>query len=442
MSLLRNSSAVPLLPLRGVLTCFPDPTCSSSRLARRLRDKLLSNGDPAALVMQSASALPACLSNMDPMATIASLATPVGRTPAKVTLPLLLDDRPTERNGTSEDVAALTPSEELDLEVKGMASALVLRSAASMLRGARWRAMQQRWQRSGVPLPQACRSGSESARKAPVAAVDFTGSKLTGGAFESFGVGCGVRAIGPATGADTAVAQALVQPGELRARRAGALAALLLSICDPFAVGPTGLPALGSTAAALAVRLLCTAAEAPAAGTQLTAVMRRIMLRALALLCLRQLRPAAPLLNSTSSSALGSSSLCGMQPSDRRQSLSLRSLPACELWTMPPSSPETVRPLQHLPHAIGQRLLALVTAATSSDARAEIASLLYLAAQLVAVSAPLVVQAAACSSLLPALEAVAQLLVAAGDPARWPLSLVHLMDSLLLALAGELLACT
>jgi hypothetical protein len=363
---------------------------------------------------------------MDPMATYTSLATPAGRTPAKVTLPLLLDDRPVEQRSNSEDIAALTPSDELNLEVKGMASALVLRSAASMLRGARWRAtQQQRLSCPGAPLPAGWRSGSKSARKA---SADLAGSKLSGWRRES----CGVRAVGSATGFDHAVAQALVHPGDVVARRAAALAALLLSVSDPEAVGPAGDPESGPAAAALAVCLLCTAAEAAAASTQLIAIMRRVMLRGLALLCLRQLRPTVPVLASAPPHS-GPGRLIA------RRSLSVRGSPLCDLWTLPPPALEAVRPLQHLPHAIGQRLLTLVPAAESTDVRAEIASLLHLAAQLVVVSAPHVVQVAACSSLLAPLEAVAQLLVGAGNPSGWALSLVHLMDNLLLALAGAFL---
>ena len=415
-------SAVPMLPLRGVLGTVAEPASSSSRLARRHRDKLLAShtgGDPSGLMFASTPMLPLGLATADSMTSIASLGTPAGRTPAKVTLPLLLDSRPADRDSAADNSGSVvpTPSEEIDLEVKGMASALVLRSAASMLRGARWRAAQQRRLAAAAP------EGSESARRAHFA--DGGGQKLAGGVLEAFPAGSGVRALGAVTGPDLAAAQMLSQPGACCGRRAAALVATLLAACDARRVSAAALPRAADAAAALAVRLLCTAQEAAREGPQATAVMRRVLFKSLTLLCQPHMQtpPSAP-------------PPAGLSRAERRRSLPPAGAPACERWALATRPPEAARPLHHLPHAIARRLAVLTAAESSHGARAETASLLQLAAQLVAVSAPLAVQEAAFAALLGPLEGVAQYVAAAGDVAQWHPSLVHLVDCLLLALTG------
>jgi hypothetical protein len=402
----RTSAIVPSLPLRGVLNRLPDQASPSSRQSRRgsLYDSCTENP----FYLQTTPAIG--FGSIDAMASLTGGGTPLAdrRTPSKVTLPLLLNERSTEE--AVED-GMRSAAADMELQVLSAASALVLNSVVVLLRGGRRRTVFHRrgGHLAGTLLPL------QSTGHALVSPGDVERSQKS--VLEVLLTSAGIKPLSNSGGVEAAVVQMFIQRGELRSQRICALVALLLAVCDAHVVRPVAVPRAPEAAACLAVCLLCTTQEHGQPNGAPMAILRRILFKGLVSLCHRSLLPLRE-------------SLC-----PKPQPYLMLPPPVCEFWALTATEDPRPSPLLQVPMAVARRIAVLAACADEASPRAELVSLLHLVCLLLAPDAPLSVQVATLSACHNPVESVAHTVVST-DHRSWDASLVALLDSLLLVLAS------
>lgn len=390
-------SSVPKLRLRGLALAAGDHlSASSSRQARRW---LHGSVSLATMVPQrslgtadgQASDAPPTQSNGTPHAE--------RRSPVKVPLPMLLDQR--LPNLATGDVR--TVSEEKALHAIASAQALVLSSLAGILRMVRGdKACGTR----ALRLGQVSAGGQLSARSHSSAAAAGLPSARSFG-----GVLCQDDTL-PGFILDPVVSKALLweqgQGRDSSVARAAALSAAVLMLSDGSMVPPSAPPANAEAAARTVMRLMnTTRPHATSMGLSLTAL-RQVLVRVLLLLC------QGPMV---------------MEP------LSRTLVAVHERWMPPPSQRHSAKVLRQLPFAIGHRMHVLSSrleaGGDSSAARAACACL-QLTSMLIACDSSATVQGAVFKACIEPVERIADAVSGSTiPPQKWNSAYLALMEQLL-----------
>lgn len=391
--------SIPKLRLRGLSSTAGEHfSASSSRQARRWL-----NGSVSLVGMDAQRSV----GTADGLGSDALLphcnGTPAAdrRTPVKVPLPMLLDQR--LPNLSTGDVR--TVSDEKALHAIASAQALVLSSLAGILRMVRGdKACGLR----GMRLGQVPAGGQLSARsqrsQASAGTIALPSARSLGGVlYQDNGM--------PGFVIDPVVSKSklwgLVKGGDAAVARSAALSAAVLMLSDGATVPPSAPPANADAAARTVMRLMnTTRPRDSAAGLSLTCL-RQVLVRLLLLLC------QGPMV---------------MEP------LSRTLVAVHERWMPPPSQRHSAKVLRQLPFAIGHRMHVLASrleaGGDTSAARAACACL-QITSMLIACDSSATVQGSVFKACIEPVERIAEALSGStSPPQKWNDAYLALMGQL------------
>lgn len=388
--------SIPKLRLRGLASAAGDQvSASSSRQARRWL-----NGSINLASMDAQRSLGAVDGLTSELPTQSNGTPPAERrTPVKVPLPMLLDQRlPNLGTGDMRNV-----SEEKALHAIASAQALVLSSLAGILRMVR--GDKACGMRGLLRLGHAPVGGQHSARShTSAAAASLSGVRSFGGVL------CQHEAL-PGFMLDPVVSKALLwgqgSGADAAVARAAALSAAVLMLSDGATVPPSAPPENAEAASRTVMRLMNTTRPRDSVhGVSLTAL-RQVLVRVLLLLC------QGPMV---------------MEPLSRTLAT------VHERWMPPPSQRHSAKVLRQLPFAIGHRMHVLASRLESggdaSAARAACACL-QLTSMLIACDSSATIQSAVFKACIEPVERIADAVSGStAPPQKWNDAYLALMEQL------------